>query len=75
MKGSVLMLTLSVLASLLAIALGPRLPRAQSSTDARRTLPQLHWAAPAALRRTRVALLVIAAGLLYLALAAPFGTH
>lgn len=75
MKGSVFMLTLSVLASLLAVALGPQLPRPQGHSGARRALPQIRWTPPAALRRTRVTLLVIAAALLYLALTVPFGTH
>lgn len=68
MNGSALLLCLSVLSSLLAVALGPR---AQSNVAVRKTLLEIRWIPPVALRRTRVALLVISAALLYSALVPP----
>jgi hypothetical protein len=68
MEGNTLLLYLSVLTSLLVIALGPRLPRMQGSHVSRKALPDLRWVPPAAFRRTRIALLVISAALLFVAL-------
>jgi len=74
MKTNILLLFLSVSTSLLVIALGPRVSRVQGSSASKRTLPDLRWIPPAAFRRTRVALLIISAALLYMALVPP-GTH
>lgn len=68
MKANVLLLFLSVSTSLLVIALGPRIPRMQGSPSSKRTLPDIRWMPPTAFRRTRVALLVISAALMYMAL-------
>jgi hypothetical protein len=75
MKTNILLLFLSVSTSLLVIALGPRLPRVQGGPSAKRTLPAVRWIPPAAFRRTRVALLVISAALLYMALVPPGPAH
>lgn len=75
MNTSTLLLFLSVSTSLLVIALGPRLPRVQGSVASRKSLLDFRWIPPPALRRTRVALLVLSAALLYMALVPPSATH
>jgi hypothetical protein len=75
MKTNILLLFLSVSTSLLVIALGPRIPRVQGVPSSKRTLLDIRWIPPAAFRRTRVALLVISAALLYMALVPPGPAH
>jgi hypothetical protein len=75
MKTNILLLFLSVSTSLLVIALGPRVPRVQGGPASKKALPDIRWLPPAAFRRTRVALLVISAALLYMALVPAGTTH